>query len=238
MARSVLSRSRPAPRSPAARVCSQLRDRQQRLHCRRPQRLRARHGRACIDPRGWNTRGVRGSARRGAREATTRAHADGGRKLALRHRRRLGSDIESSVERAQINPDGSLGSFALVSGHARDRRAVHAAIVVGPFLYVLGGQTIARSVLRDRRRRACTDRERRLAGKLRGHLCPWSPRVTARWLSSGAHALHDRRWHARRNREHGRRRRDPIRRFARGVHDDRERNLVHAGRLGKRSGGR
>jgi hypothetical protein len=47
----------------------------------------------------------------------------------------------TSVERAPINADGSLGSFALLGGaQLGTGRYNHAAVVIGGYLYVVGGQ--------------------------------------------------------------------------------------------------
>jgi len=46
----------------------------------------------------------------------------------------------SSVERAGINPDGSLGSFAIVTGVTlNEGRFGHISVIDGDFLYVIGG---------------------------------------------------------------------------------------------------
>lgn len=44
----------------------------------------------------------------------------------------------SSVERASINPDGSLGTFAVVATLPAPR-AAHTSVVIGKYLYILGG---------------------------------------------------------------------------------------------------
>jgi hypothetical protein len=52
-----------------------------------------------------------------------------------------GSAVLNTVERAPVNPDGSLGPFVPVPGvMLGNARAYHASIVVGNYLYVLGGQ--------------------------------------------------------------------------------------------------
>ncbi|MEB3187489.1 MAG: hypothetical protein VKP72_08630 [bacterium] len=58
----------------------------------------------------------------------------------------IGNSKEASVtdtlERATINPDGSLGAFETVSGVTlRQARAGFAALNTGSYLYVIGGQT-------------------------------------------------------------------------------------------------
>jgi Kelch motif len=46
-----------------------------------------------------------------------------------------------SVEAATVGADGSLGPFAIVPGLTlKGARSGHAVVIVGPFLYVLGGQ--------------------------------------------------------------------------------------------------
>jgi hypothetical protein len=47
---------------------------------------------------------------------------------------------EASVERAQINPDGTLGAFTMSSSLTTSRFS-HAAAVIGDYLYVFGGLT-------------------------------------------------------------------------------------------------
>jgi len=47
-----------------------------------------------------------------------------------------------NLERATINADGSLGSFEVVSGaNLRMARSTHTSVVIGDYLYVLGGAT-------------------------------------------------------------------------------------------------
>ena len=47
---------------------------------------------------------------------------------------------QSSVERAQINPDGSLGPFAVVNGVTlMTARSGHTNVIIGNYLYVIGG---------------------------------------------------------------------------------------------------
>jgi N-acetylneuraminic acid mutarotase len=50
-----------------------------------------------------------------------------------------GATILASVERASINADGSLGTFATITGGLVNARMSHASIVVRDQLYVLGG---------------------------------------------------------------------------------------------------
>jgi N-acetylneuraminic acid mutarotase len=45
----------------------------------------------------------------------------------------------SSVERATINTDGEIGSFGIVSSSLNESRIGHASVVLGNFLYVIGG---------------------------------------------------------------------------------------------------
>lgn len=47
--------------------------------------------------------------------------------------------VLSSVERAAINPDGSLGPFESVAGGLTTPRFGHTSAVIGGFLYVIGG---------------------------------------------------------------------------------------------------
>jgi N-acetylneuraminic acid mutarotase len=50
------------------------------------------------------------------------------------------SSALATVERAMINPDGSLGPFAMVPGvMLRNGRAYHASVAIGNYLYVFGG---------------------------------------------------------------------------------------------------
>jgi len=51
-----------------------------------------------------------------------------------------GGGFPSSIERATINDDGSLGPFTTVSGVALNQgRSGHISVVLGDFLYVIGG---------------------------------------------------------------------------------------------------
>lgn len=51
-----------------------------------------------------------------------------------------GIDAQTSIERAPINPDGSLGGFATVPSVAlASPRSSHTAAVVGGYLYLIGG---------------------------------------------------------------------------------------------------
>lgn len=45
----------------------------------------------------------------------------------------------SSIERAVVNRDGSIGSFSTVSSSLNEPRIGHASVVLGGFLYVIGG---------------------------------------------------------------------------------------------------
>ncbi len=51
-----------------------------------------------------------------------------------------GGGYLASVDRAQVNADGSLGTFVL-AGTMTTSRASNAALVIGSFLYVIGGDT-------------------------------------------------------------------------------------------------
>jgi Kelch motif len=58
-----------------------------------------------------------------------------------------GSSVLSTVERATIKPDGSLGPFAIVPGVTlKNARAYHASVVVGNYLYVLGGEGLTQDL--------------------------------------------------------------------------------------------
>lgn len=63
-----------------------------------------------------------------------------------------GIDAQTSIERALINPDSSLGRFATIPNIAlASPRSSHAAVVVGGYLYLIGGldsSDIMRSVER------------------------------------------------------------------------------------------
>jgi hypothetical protein len=51
-----------------------------------------------------------------------------------------GGGFPSSIERAAMNDDGSLGTFATVSGVTlNEGRSGHMSVVIGDFLYVIGG---------------------------------------------------------------------------------------------------
>src|SRR5205807_6308976 len=45
-----------------------------------------------------------------------------------------------SVERAHINPDGSLGAWQIIS-HMSTRRQHHGAVATAGYMYVIGGYT-------------------------------------------------------------------------------------------------
>jgi len=51
--------------------------------------------------------------------------------------------VQKTIERATINPDGSIGTFATVSGIALvDGRYSHTIVILGSELYVIGGHDL------------------------------------------------------------------------------------------------
>ena len=45
----------------------------------------------------------------------------------------------NTIERAKINPDGSLGKWELMIPTMQDRRYIHSSIYTGGYIYVMGG---------------------------------------------------------------------------------------------------